>query len=198
MDRTIKTIEHQLSLCSSPYVSFSCGKDSAALLHLVRSIDINVPARCLLWRGESENMGNHLDVIERTGNVEIFWENRSDLDDSRPERWNILHSDSDAQFIGLRAEESPARKKTLGRHGETFTKQDGMMRFCPLGLWSTRDIGALIASEDLPILSNYEARGMKSRTATRVPRTTVRDDMNMMRRTNPEGYRRLKEKFGDL
>jgi len=199
IDRTIISIKRDLERCRSPYVSFSGGKDSAVLLHLVRLVNPEIPARCLLWEKESRFLADYDSFFQKWGNVETVTLNRNTLADAANTRWAALENDSDAAFLGLREEESKGRRMTLRVHGRSFKRKDGRWRFCPLGRWTTAEITAYIVSRDLPILPAYETIGMDARTSTRIPRTSVREQaLADLARYNPKGLVALRAQFPEL
>lgn len=199
VDRTIDQIASQLNQCESPYVSFSGGKDSAVLLHLVRLVDPKIPARCLLWGKESDLLADYDFIFKKWGRVETVTLNRDTLSESTKHRWASLDGDSDAVFMGLREEESKGRKLTLRVHGHTYKRKDGQWRFCPLGRWKTAEITAYTASRNLPILPAYETLGMDARTSTRIPRASVREQaLADLARHNPKGLVALRARFPEL
>lgn len=66
-------------------------------------------------------------------------------------------------FLGLRAEESHARRRYLWRYGPTSITRDGAWRCCPLSQWIGRDIWAYLVAHDLPWLHIYDAAADRTR-----------------------------------
>ena len=62
-ERSKNIIMQALKLCKNPYVSFSCGKDSSVLAHLVLDIKKDVPLR-FLSSGETRLVHNVDRIIE--------------------------------------------------------------------------------------------------------------------------------------
>lgn len=167
------------------FVALSCGKDSAALLSLVRDVDPSIDSRILLWP-ESEALGNYADTIaawRATGaNVRELHLTRMSLDESVPERWARLRdlAPCDGHFVGLRAQESRNRRIALARHGILHCYRSGHSaghwRCAPLAWWSVDDIAAQLYLSEAPLLDTYYAEGLEARTSTRLPRSEARDD----------------------
>jgi 3'-phosphoadenosine 5'-phosphosulfate sulfotransferase (PAPS reductase)/FAD synthetase len=168
--KTYNFIGWALRKVSNPYVACSFGKDSAVMLHLVLQHRPDVDVRFIRWKNETEHIDNYDEVISQWGNInldqiELFREN---LNDSRKERFDSQGYDS--YFIGLRQSESVARRITLKSHGKFYLNKSGMIRISPLAEWSNEDVAAYLFSNNLPILNSYRKHGIKSRTASRIPR----------------------------
>lgn len=74
------------------------------------------------------------------------------------------------ESIGLRQEESVARRLTLKTHGMFYRNKSEMIRISPLADWNEKEITAYMFSNELPVLNTYLKHGSKSRTASRIPR----------------------------
>src|SRR5690606_35387770 len=111
-----------------------------------------------------------VDAWRRRGQqVTVVRLDRPSLGESVAGRWQNLHGDADAVFVGLRADESRARGLTLRHHGTIHQPAEGPLRICPIAWFGVRDVGALIALHDLPVLAAYD-HGLELRTTSRVPR----------------------------
>jgi len=62
----------------------------------------------------------------------------------------------DAVALGLRAEESHARRMNVATHGRDYTRKDGLRVVLPIANWSGRDVWAYLVSRDLPWLRIYD------------------------------------------
>lgn len=62
----------------------------------------------------------------------------------------------DAVALGLRAEESHARRMNVAMHGRDYTRRDGLRVLLPLANWSGRDVWAYLVSRGLPWLRIYD------------------------------------------
>jgi len=69
------------------------------------------------------------------------------------ENWHL-----DVQAVGLRAEESSGRRKSLHRHdrGTLYPLKGGTWRLCPIAFWRTDDVWAYIASRKLCYNAIYD------------------------------------------
>lgn len=63
----------------------------------------------------------------------------------------------DGVFLGLRAEESHARRMNLLVRGDDYARKDGQRIALPLGRWTGKDVWAYLAAHDLPWLRIYDA-----------------------------------------
>lgn len=194
IDEALAIIDRALDLCEAPYVACSFGKDSAVLLDLVRRRVPDIEARFIRWP-ETEYLGNYDEVIQawrdRGANIVILDLQRASLDEKVSGRWKMLRemTPTDGVFIGLRAEESVARRTTLMVHGTLFQSKDGYRRISPLAWWRTIDVAAYITEHDLPTLDTYRQRGFSERTASRIPRAEVRGErLRQIRADDPQAW----------
>ncbi len=201
-----ETIRHGLAACARPYVACSFGKDSAALLHLVMTVRPDIQARFVRWP-ETELLGDYERVIEewlaRGADIQILDLRRDSSHDAVPERWVQLRemAPADGYFIGLRAEESRARKLTLRSHGVIYQLRDGYTRISPLAWWSTDDVATYILQHQLPTLVNYQFEGFDARTSSRVPRAqfNIRETaLSNLRRRDPAAWGDLMRLYPEL
>lgn len=134
LERAKETIREGLARCQAPYVAFSGGKDSCALLLLVLEQWPDAWARILTGGETRLLLGNlddvldwfraryprlrleeiHVDHVFADGWREVgFWEQYETF---RGEwRRYLLPGGADGVFTGLRAEESNARRIALGK-----------------------------------------------------------------------------------
>lgn len=181
VDGAYRIIESALDKYDPMYVSFSCGKDSAVMFDLVRDINPDIEGRFIRWP-ETKWIDNFDEIIEAWtqlgAKVSVLDLHRGSLSESVPDRWIRLRNKAPSKgaFVGLRADESRARMKTLRIHGTLFEAKDGFARCCPVAFFNTNDIAARIVERKLPILSTYGFSGIESRTVARVPRSSVLND----------------------
>ena len=196
-------VEYGFEVAHAPYVACSFGKDSLVMLDLVMRVKPDVSVKFLRWSGESEHLNNYDEIIVMYQarypqmSLQIFELNRDSLSEKHGDRWNVFdEGDSDGYFIGLRKQESRGRKITLSKHGLVYQKADGLWRICPVGDFQQRDIEAYVYYHKLPMLNAYHALGLETRTASRIPRSQVRNDALMaLKSYNPTAYNALKLKF---
>ncbi|TCO70255.1 phosphoadenosine phosphosulfate reductase family protein [Rhodovulum euryhalinum] len=204
VEKAEAVVKEAISIGKNPYVAFSCGKDSAAMLHLVLKHAPDTVARIILW-DESKFIGDFDEVIDawraRGARIEVLRLSRTSLLDKVSDRWEQLQSQDnhDMFFVGLRASESMARKNTLRRHGQLYLAASGLWRVCPLAWMTDMDIASIVETNDLPVLRVYKDHGYSERTATRVPREQVRGEfLSAIQERDPVRYLAFKRAFPEL
>ena len=170
INKTSGFIRWALAKVETPYVACSFGKDSAVMLHLILLQRGDIPVRFIRWMNETELIDNYDHVIAMWGNINLEQVilSRLSLSDKRKDRYQT--STYDSYFIGLRSQESVARRFTLQKHGIFYKNKAGMVRISPLADWSEDDISAYVYANNLPTLNTYLDHGMSSRTSSRIPR----------------------------
>lgn len=223
LERTREIISDGLARCENPYVAFSAGKDSAAMLWLVLERKPDVSVR-ILSSGETRILHRNFDVVldwwrKRFPEMDmreilidrVFSEEWKDADwhESRKAGRDDIQktmSESgsfDGSFVGMRKDESPRRKKSLGKYGpiHTYTKPVNsrtMTRICPIADWKTEDVGAMCLTRGLPLLWAYEG-GLENRTTLRLTGTSFRSNtLEKLREEDFEAYLALLERFPEL
>lgn len=200
-----RIIRGSLEQIDSPYVACSFGKDSAVLLHLVLQFLPGVRVRFLRWSGETELINNFDSVIQQW--VDRYNINLEQVELSRETltagkgRWSSIQHDADGYFVGLRADESRARKITLKSAGVIYKMKSGLVRVSPLAWWKTMDVAAYVLEHSLPLPDSYSAEGIGSRTSARIPRENwgIRDQFFIdLRQRDPAAASILVERFPEL
>jgi 3'-phosphoadenosine 5'-phosphosulfate sulfotransferase (PAPS reductase)/FAD synthetase len=162
-----KSIIKQALEIAPAYVAVSWGKDSVVMLHLCQQVQPDIVA-VNYGSPEQDIVDNYSEVINdylhrfTTNYKELIgrpeWANDPDTVQDRCNQ--ILNSQYTSAFIGLRAEESKNRKRSLMNNGLIHQyksgKYAGHYRVCPLGWWSWRDVWAYIIINDLPYLDSYD------------------------------------------
>lgn len=159
------------------YVAWSGGKDSTALAHLAHTVRPGIPvvhyasgmdfpetplylarvAGMFGWAYESIATGDALAEMIRQGT----WDHRStvDADYDGAAYWQALVTGpaaeahrryGDAMLIGLRAEESTKRARSLRLHHRGLRRADGTHSTAPLGLWEAADVWAYHHQHEIP------------------------------------------------
>lgn len=193
-------IRSALALHPDAYVSFSAGKDSGVLLHLVMEQKPDIEARILTWP-ETRLLGDYDAVIaawrQRGARIVEVSRHRESIRERNPEKWKALHCGATAYFVGLRAEESRGRMTSLRRFGCVHRLRNGLTRIAPLAWMSTDDIAAIVLTNGLPVLRTYHEHGFDSRTATRIiARPGMQETvMATLRRRDPVAYARLRDLY---
>lgn len=201
VNKTSGFIKWALEKVETPYVACSFGKDSAVMLHLVLQQKPDIHVRFIRWKNETEHIDNYDEVIAKWGKINLTQVefNRETLADKRTERYNTTGFDS--YFIGLRMEESVARRITLKTHGMFFANRSEMIRISPLSDWKTSDVAAYLFSHNLPILKSYLDDGVNSRTSARIPRENygIRQSfLTALKHRDFQGYQKLLINFPEI
>lgn len=227
-DRALATVERAIKICQRPYVAFSAGKDSEAMLWTVWQIAPQVPARILTgW--ETRLLYPDLDDVlawwRKTfpaSTLEEVYVDRVTGDWAQAtfyEQWvtfkgawitDLMLPGADGIFIGLRAQESRMRALALRlrNEGETVSiyhyktesldHMAGMCRICPLDKWTTDDVGALLVHHEIPMLSIY-AEDMEARSHYRLGWRAMRlGQLMALRGRNLSAYNTIIARFPEL
>jgi phosphoadenosine phosphosulfate reductase len=181
VDKALGVIDTALAQCCNPYVAWSGGKDSTALLHLVQQRRPDIPAVCVQTDIE---LPDNLEIVERAtrelranlilvqpevsawqlvrryggpfGQVNVATSMLDRLCFFAPITQVVEERGFDAVFLGLRAEESRARLMNRRKRGLVYAnKGRGLLTATPLGDWSGVDVFAYLVSRNLPISSVY-------------------------------------------
>lgn len=222
LSRTQERVREMLEICATPYVAFSCGKDSTVVADMVLRIRQDVPLR-FISSGETRILHNVDDVmdwfrqthgatIEEINFDRLFseeWQGASFDEQRKAGRRDIQTIDNTAYtgvFMGLRKQESRGRQISLNA-----CKTDGLpsymyqykgrdyYRMCPLADWTTDDVGAYIVTHGIPTLRWYQDFGFDSRTTARLTGDAVRQNtLVWVKKNNPAGYARLLERFPEF
>lgn len=202
VNESIGIIEEALTLGDS-YVSISWGKDSIALLHLCQSvfpeilaINFSTPHEDMLGsftqtaNAYCSKFSTNLNLIKIEEQTVIP---KAVKDASLWETYPVA-------FVGLRAEESKGRRKSLTCHGLLYQYKAKGYRVCPIGFWKAIDIWAYLAHHDIPYLSNYDIEGNRQnvRTTNVMPfRGGLSQSLGRIeniKRYNKDAYNYLREK----
>lgn len=176
VDKALLVIEEALKGRTKPVIAYSGGKDSGVIAHLARRIDARIP---LVHHAAPDPFGTRefcewfadelqadlylvesgLSAEERAAivaGVEGDITERS-LGASGPlgralfqaiREFDEEHG-TDLVFLGLRAEESRARRLNRMRKGVVYDVRDGPRRCCPIVDWKTPDVFAYHVAEGL-------------------------------------------------
>jgi 3'-phosphoadenosine 5'-phosphosulfate sulfotransferase (PAPS reductase)/FAD synthetase len=202
-----------LTLCNNPYIALSFGKDSIVMMDLIYSIAPEI--QCLFLTSQEsflmhnfEDLINHYKISHKL-NLKIIYgdelESTNTIDEARKKRKSNWYSDDflskDGVFMGLRIEESKARKMTLlnKENNKIFKRimqykngeRNGQYRCCPVADWSAFEIMHYCEINNLPLLEVYRF-GEQIRTSARLPREEHRQSaLASIKMSNPENYNKL-------
>ncbi len=179
LDASIQTI-HRAHQVAEFVLSWSAGKDSTVMVHLVRSLYPDVPimiqfddcdwpeTRPYSVRVASAQGWDH-HVVEpdfsvwermaagRIGEEAFCSQAHSLTQDSflKPLAKKQAELGCNGVYMGLRANESKARNLHLMRRGELYQIEDGEWRCCPLAKWTSEDVFAYMIQHDIEINPCY-------------------------------------------
>jgi sulfate adenylyltransferase subunit 2 len=195
-------IQKALTEVKNPYLACSFGKDSTVMLHLVLLQFPEIPIR-FATHPETEILDNYREVID-------WWKEKFDINLTEVfcdgelvkvkhhQRKMLGNVEADAFFVGLRADESVARRMSLRKYGKFHQlKSSGVIRIAPLADWTERDIAAYIYSNDLPLLSAYGFHGVDTRTSAGIPRSCIDISLNNLKLRDIGRFNRLCELYPD-
>ena len=165
------------------YVAWSGGKDSNALLHLVHAISPNMPIVHVETELDFPDCREQIhrwidewgiaaqttvlrpsvspwDILDKHGGPELQSNNsQSELDRRcfyEPIEQHVAERGYTGVFLGLRAEESAARRLNRRTRGVLYRTRLGLMRCNPLSDWTVEDVWAYTLTEGLPWLPVYD------------------------------------------
>lgn len=188
--RTKKEIANTLEQFEKPSISFSGGKDSLVLLHLIQQ-EMGLTNIDVVFFDSGAELPDTLDFIEKiekefglnflivdaspdlmtiakengawgySGSEWVGYEKYKAEDIKKiliqmPALTAIKHLNTDVQIVGLRAEESEARKNLLKKGQLQFHKHTNCYSMYPLARWTGSDICAYIADRNLPYHPLYD------------------------------------------
>lgn len=229
LERDAITVIRQAAAVAGPIgVSFSGGKDSTVLLHLVRrALHDDVPAALFDSGCEMQatiDLAHHYgaeliparmsfqEMARYAGwwgyphpvDPECGFDLRTVLIDEPAETFTVRHR-LRCCAIGLRAEESKGRQLYAATRGKLYQRADRTWSLCPLLHWQTADIWAYIALHGLRYHTCYDAM-----STLKIPRqdqrlgaslgaiSVERGRLVLLRRIDPLLFNRLAAEFPDL
>lgn len=213
-----------MSTIKTPFVAFSCGKDSSVLADLVMEYSPSAILR-FLSSGETRLVHNVDDVLDwfktRGATIDEILIDRVFSDEWKDATWTeqrkagrrdmeLLNKGAwDGIFMGLRIEESRPRKMSLIIHQDDDLprychkykggQRKDMIRVCPLANWLKEDIGAYLLMHNIPYLKHYENHGFEARTTARLTGDAVRQYvLSDIKRDNPQNWIKLTKRFPEF
>ena len=207
-----------LSNCNNPYLALSFGKDSLVMLDIVIEFSPDIP--CLFLKSEeSYLMYDYEKVISSYPYINLtiietnrLSENEHDWNKSRKAGNKDFYLPDffgyDGVFMGLRIEESRARKITLIRKennqvGKRIMKykqghRKGMLRCCPVSDWSSFEIMMYLKEKNLAYLDVYN-EGDHIRTTARITGDAARSNtLFWIKRNKPENWNKIRKILPEL
>jgi phosphoadenosine phosphosulfate reductase len=204
-------------------VSFSGGKDSTVLLHMIRCL---VPESKEVWFDSGAELQSTREIVEYY-DADVMLPQMSMLEICRASGWwgyktndlvkhfdlaDVLIYEPSRQYMeaegctvyatGIRAQESRARHITAKVHGALMERANGQWRLCPLLDWTADDIWAYIASRDIAYNRAYDVMAsmgiprLEQRIGTALGGSNITQGrMAYMKRCEPEMFNRLAAEF---
>jgi len=156
-----------------PYVAFSGGKDSTALLGLVSDVARHID---VVWSDDEWHLPETLDYIDRVdGLIRVAGQTRhtdwfTSWEKDRPAGAEWVDADADGALItwarnngydgaaiGIRADENAYRRIHIRTYGPLFRAETRQVwQVYPLASWSVRDVWAFILSRGLDYNRAYD------------------------------------------
>lgn len=195
VNKTVSFIRWALSKVQNPYLACSFGKDSSVMLHLVFNQFPNIHVKFL---GKSET-----DLIDDYSGIIEWWIKRNVLIEritylgwleggtKKGIAKNMQAEEHDSFFVGIRKDESVARRITLKKDGKFFKMKDGKIRIAPLADWATKDIAAYMILNNLPVLNAYKREGFEARTTSNIPSKYPHESIARLKDADISAYNKL-------
>lgn len=194
VNKTSGFIRWALERVKNPYVACSFGKDSAVMLHLVLMQRPEIPV-IFVRRIETDLIDNYQEIISKWGGINLrqltvkgWLETGSN---KRTVSTATANLENDSYFVGLRMDESAARRISIKTSGMFYKNSSGKFRICPMADWTTKDIAAYCIHNDLPILSKYLDEGFNSRTTSGIPRRFASESLQSLKHRDIESFNKL-------
>lgn len=164
VDQSLEVIQKALSI-DRGYVAVSWGKDSIVMLNLCQQVQPDILA-VFLGHSEQDLVSNFSEVEQayckafRTNYQPIYLTHGEEkkYDPSRI-RKVMASIQEPIAFVGVRAEESINRRRSISHYGliHKYVSGGGRVRCYPIAYWDWKDIWAYTVSHDLPYLKAYDA-----------------------------------------
>jgi len=188
VEKTEQVVCKALRRMKKPYVSFSGGKDSLVMLHLVLERKQDIPL--VYWDADASNPDTEkflkliveewdLDLIRFKTESMMSVFRRYGVNHPQIEQKTMIATvynpikklmkeyDFDGVFVGLRREESFGRRQLIKYRGSLFRNESqGVLECLPVAYFTVEDIWAYITSKGLPYNAVYDH--------TSIPRNEIR------------------------
>lgn len=224
VEQSKKVIAEFLNIVEKPYVAWSGGKDSTALVLMVREFG-NIPAMSekddLDYPGEEEYIKEiaerfDIDLHIIKPEVSLFeWmlENEESVVEEIHARSAELskkyfyalidrfveEGGYDSTFLGLRAYESTGRLMNFKTRGFYYQKKNGIWICNPLSLWKTIDVYAYLYIKGVEPLYVYKYDPENTRKSWFLPGENARNGAAfVLKERFPELYYKLVKKFPEV
>ena len=202
VEETKKNIKVAIQGSSNRYIAFSFWKDSTVLSHLVNSVEKT--KNIFFCSDESDYMYEYFEREVEFMYRSTISNHKWDMQDYLDNKYKIVDSYSelmkdnwyDLYFVGLRAEESNARRITISMTAKTnmiHTYTTWKKRSNPIWFWTEKEIWIYIAYHKLKFLDVYKTQ---SRTAFSFSnRTNIEQQVQYIRNKRPEKFQEMIVKY---
>ena len=196
VNKTSGFIRWALERVENPYLACSFGKDSSVMLHLVLQHKPDIQIKFLTkketyliddyeavvnwWR---EKYNAKIEVIQYLG----WLEGGTKTGIAK----NMQANGFDAYFVGIRQDESVARRISIKKLGMFYKMADGKTRITPMSDWTTKEVGVYMLANDLPILKAYQREGFEARTTSNIPSKYPQEAIQRLKDSNISAYNEL-------
>lgn len=198
--KTRQFLRWALAQVQKPYLACSFGKDSSVMLHIALDIQPDIPVR-FATHPETNLLDNYEDIVGWWLSKGIHLEEiycYGDLIKVKHHQRNRLNEgDYDSFLIGIRAQESVARRVSLKTYGQFYKLKTGRVKICPMAWWSEKEVAAYIAEHNLPLLSKYEVEGVSARTTSGIPRTHIHESLTSLKQRDIYAFNQLCKLYPD-
>jgi 3'-phosphoadenosine 5'-phosphosulfate sulfotransferase (PAPS reductase)/FAD synthetase len=200
--RTRRFIHWSLNQVRNPYVACSFGKDSSVMLHLILEIKPDIQIK-MLGKSETFLIDDYDEVIKwyetnfKCKVERITYKGWLEGGTKKGIANNMQAENNDSFFVGIRQEESVARRITLLKNGKFYKMKDGKIRISPMSIWTVNDIAAYMVSRKLPILKAYQREGFEARTTTNIPSKYPHEAIARLKDADIAAYNKLVNMFPD-
>lgn len=203
VNKTEGFIKWALAQVKNPYVACSFGKDSAVMLDLVLKQKSDIEIR-IITHPETKLLDNYDEVInhykKKRININEIYLDRNQLFESKKDTQKeaLESGNHDSFFVGLRSDESVARRITLHKDGKFYKMKSGKIRICPVAWWNINHISAYLYSNNIIILNKYKDEGMNARTTTGLPHNQfLSNTLDSLKRRDIQSYTKLIQIYPD-
>ena len=185
VEKSKKIIEEMMTKCKKPYIAWSGGKDSTALVYLItqevgyndilifcEKDDCDFPDEKGYVQNLIQKYKLNCDIIEPEISMwNYIIQHKTDLDDDIHAKSNNITKkfflecikrftdkhNPDGVFMGLRNQESKARFFNFIKKGAFYmTDYDNLYHCNPLSKWTVNDVFSYMIINDIPILPVYK------------------------------------------